>query len=476
MRFLNHSIFLLFFLLSSFNINASTWLNKSSFELETNFQQLKKCNINIKIPSAYPLSFSKIYSQVLIDKENKNKEKCKKNIEFIVSYLEEEMIKTNGSLIIQSESPNFLLQNNFGRLTKNFNSAFLLKGYQDSLSYEINFSNVDGKYRFDESSINFYGENNLIFSVSRKNNWWSPSNELSLILSNQARPFPMISMENNQSQFLPFLSFLGPINYKLFLGKLESDRHIPNAKILGFRMDFFPNNKFQWSFFRTAQFGGRGRPENLETLFNLTIGRDNIGESGINFSNEPGNQLAGVDFKISLDKDFRYQFFSQIVGEDEAGYLPSRVMYLFGFSYQDIIRNAPLKITIEHSDTESSSKIINYSYSHFIYKDGYRYYKKPLGASVDADSKITLLTFHRNVLKGNFYLRFFNSKINKNNNVKNVWGPEPFQVDGLEISRNYEFNRNYDLSLKYFFHKKKYESFTLDEEKIVISFKRNFIF
>ncbi len=55
--------------------------------------------------------------------------------------------------------------------------------------------------------------------------------------------------------------------------------------------------------------------------------RDNTGTD-----NEPGNQLAGFDFKFKLEPTLGWpvSFYGQMIGEDEAGGLPSANMYTGG--------------------------------------------------------------------------------------------------------------------------------------------------
>ena len=85
-----------------------------------------------------------------------------------------------------------------------------------------------------------------------------------------------IIFENNLPAETPIFKFLGSFNYKFFLGTLESKREIPRAKIIGARVDFYPSDNFNISFSRTAQFGGKNRPDDLKTMLNIIIGRDNI--------------------------------------------------------------------------------------------------------------------------------------------------------------------------------------------------------
>ncbi|WP_228745664.1 capsule assembly Wzi family protein, partial [Klebsiella pneumoniae] len=48
--------------------------------------------------------------------------------------------------------------------------------------------------------------------------------------------------------------------------------------------------------------------------------------------NEPGNQLAGFDFKFKLEPTLGWpvSLYGQMIGEDEAGFLPSANTFLGG--------------------------------------------------------------------------------------------------------------------------------------------------
>lgn len=73
--------------------------------------------------------------------------------------------------------------------------------------------------------------------------------------------------------------------------------------------------------------GGEGRPQSLSSFWDGFTGKDNTGTD-----NEPGNQLAGFDFKFKLEPTLGWpvSFYGQMIGEDESGYLPSANMFLGG--------------------------------------------------------------------------------------------------------------------------------------------------
>ena len=132
-------------------------------------------------------------------------------------------------------------------------------------------------------------------------------------------------------------------------------------------------DNFNFSVFRTAQWGGENRPQDANS-FNMLIGRENRGDSGIDFNNDPGNQLAGIDFTYNhINSRRNIKIYSQIAGEDEAGFLPSKQFLYYWvfkpFPFENNIRNI-----LEYTNTYSGKD--NYTYAHGVYKDGYRFYGK----------------------------------------------------------------------------------------------------
>ena len=149
--------------------------------------------------------------------------------------------------------------------------------------------------------------------------------------------------------------------------QLEKNRHVPKTKLIGVYISFKPHPKFDFSLFRTGQIGGRGRPENLETLWNFAIGRDNRGDDGNTANNEPGNQLAGGDFTLRMLKKSNLEIFGQIVGEDESNLIPTKTIYNLGLSYKLDFLEKNNKIILEHTDTEVNSTYQGVRIQHYAY-------------------------------------------------------------------------------------------------------------
>jgi hypothetical protein len=72
--------------------------------------------------------------------------------------------------------------------------------------------------------------------------------------------------------------------------------------------------------------GGKGRPENYASLRDALFGQDNTG----NQKSDPGDQLGGIDFRVHLASlfDIPVSVYGQVVGDDEAGFLPSHNTWL----------------------------------------------------------------------------------------------------------------------------------------------------
>ncbi len=148
---------------------------------------------------------------------------------------------------------------------------------------------------------------------------------------------------------------------------------------------------------RTAQWDGEGRPENLSSLVDMVLGYDNCGSGGIDAcgtanSNEPGNQLGAIDFRWTLPTEHTMSVYLQFMGEDDAGYMPSRKIHLFGFTSEVVVWIIPIKYYVEYSDTTTNfGAIYNVTYNHSIYHTGYRYHGRSIGSSYDNDTESFVL-------------------------------------------------------------------------------------
>ncbi|REE79670.1 capsule assembly Wzi family protein [Pantoea ananatis] len=288
--------------------------------------------------------------------------------------------------------------------------------------------------------------------------WWGPGQDGSLILSDASRPVTGFSMQRTLTNppETEFLKWTGPWQYQLSFGQLSQYKSVPEAMLMGARIIFSPANTFDIGFSRVIQWGGKGRPFSWGTFWEAVAGKDNTGTV-----NEPGNQLAGIDFKIRLEPltGRPLSFYGQIVGEDEAGYLPSANMFLAGLEGHLNFSNKALSWYLEAYDTRTNFGRKNYSYRHHIYQDGYYHQGFPLGAALGGDAQLLTAGIEwviNDELR--WKLRGSHAKVNPTNQKINKAYPEKDTLKSLQIDVNYEANFTYGFNLAAWFTNSKAKS------------------
>ncbi len=269
----------------------------------------------------------------------------------------------------------------------------------DRVNVEINGQIVDesgdNDYRLDDSMLGVVAGNWSV-AASTQQRWWGPAWDGSLILSNNARPIPSLVIDRVFTD--PFktrwLAWLGPWDLNVMFGQLESDRVIPNAQFFGMRFNFRPLKSLEIGLSRSAQWCGDGRPCDAGTFVDLFLGRDNRGDESVDIENEPGNQLAGFDFRWTpVVFGQPVAFYGQFIGEDEAGGFPSRYIGQIGGEWSGYLaKRWSARVFAEFSGTAcqfyESSELFNCAYNHGIYSTGYRYRGRSIGHPADNDARI----------------------------------------------------------------------------------------
>jgi hypothetical protein len=190
-----------------------------------------------------------------------------------------------------------------------------------------------------------------------------------------------------------WLRWLGPWDLSVMFGQFEKERAIPNAKFFGLRFNFRPLPSLEIGLSRTAQWCGDGRPCDADTFWNLLIGRDNRGGEGIDISNEPGNQLAGIDLRWTTQLfGVPMALYAQATAEDEAGGFPSRYLGLGGIELSGYLRDRwSYRWFAELAGTSCDvikEDIYNCAYNHGIYTTGYRHRGRTVGHGADNDAML----------------------------------------------------------------------------------------
>jgi len=241
---------------------------------------------------------------------------------------------------------------------------------------------------------------NFMISAGYMERWWGPGWDGSLILSTNARPIPSLTLERNYTD--PFkskwLSWIGTWRASIALGEAEShDVAVANVKFLAARVNFKPRPWLEFGLTRTAQFCGGDTECDWSTFWDMLLGRDNqVEEDGTPSEEQPGNQMAGYDMRLrSPWRALPMTFYTQWIGEDEAGGLPSKFIGQFGLETWGSMRAGGWRLRAEYSDTACNfsreQPEFGVAYRNSNYPQGYAYRGRIIGHSMDNDSRVYTL-------------------------------------------------------------------------------------
>lgn len=263
---------------------------------------------------------------------------------------------------------------------------------------------------------------NWVFGAGAIDRWWGPGWQSSLILSSNARPLPSVWLNRKDASApeSPWLNWVGPWQLTVFAGQYEKEREVPEAKLIGMRLNMRPLNGLELGFSRAIMFGGEGRPEGASTIWNALIGKDN----GQLEEDDPGNQLASIDARYGFALGQQSMgVYGQMMGEDEAGAFPARKSWLLGTDWTSQLLSGDQQWFVEYANTLADdfmgTAMPNITYDHSRYKSGYRYQGRTMGASFSGDAEaVTLGGFHffddgRNLSASLSYVEFNKDGISK---------------------------------------------------------------
>jgi len=390
---------------------ASPWTNTQDVRLRLALQQLNDSGVTNIPMTSWPIHWANVERSLKSPNIDKTARDLSQSVQTSLRYVHAELAKTR-KIPSRSLKENTQIGLALGSTTGLFKSYGDNSNQQqdatieasthwqnDTVAIGINvqyLSNAEDhkRFRLDGSYVAMTIDN-WGLSLGATNRWWGPGWQSSLILSNNARPIPAITLSRivSHAPQSAWFSWIGPWHFSSFLGQLEGSRFIPEAKLLGLRFSFKPLLSLELGFSRAAQWGGVGRPESLVELGKVLIGKDEnvIGGEG------PGNQLGGFDARYSWAMNtLAMAGYGQLIGEDEAGLLPSKYIYLVGLEVFGIaIDHNFLGLFLEYSDT-MSGRIVqnerpNVAYGHSVYQSGYRYNNRAIGSTYDNDSRSVTL-------------------------------------------------------------------------------------
>jgi len=315
--------------------------------------------------------------------------------------------------------------NNFGRNLsdgRNFNTTFdgklqigdfLSFYYQPEFSWDKDRSR--GRLLSGYGKLTFW---NVELLAGLDSIWWGPGFNGASLISNNARPFPMIKLSSAESFRLPWLlRLLGPTKVVTFLGQLEEDRDFPHARLGGFRASIAPFPWLESGMSVLYQFGGRGRPSpRFSDIPTILSGKGDIGARGGGGRGRlDNNGLFAYDVTVripNVNRILPFPFAEDL--EMYVDYGSDDMSFRFGFfPFPDLeevalVAGIYLSNLFRWSMTDLRFEIGRFSeqtYVHKIYTDGLTFDGRVIGHHSGTDSRNLFLRLTR-WLTDNLYLGF----------------------------------------------------------------------
>jgi hypothetical protein len=159
--------------------------------------------------------------------------------------------------------------------------------------------------------------NNVQFSVGEQSQWLGPSEAGSLLMSDNAAPFPAFRIDDISPHKIPGLSkILGPSRSEFFIGQLSGQQWefctVPSCQtypgypgvvgpnispqpfIQGGKISFQPTPNFEFGMGYTAMFGGPGLPVTFGNFFRTFYAHSSTA------ANNPGKRTSAADFTYRI--------------------------------------------------------------------------------------------------------------------------------------------------------------------------------
>ena len=140
-------------------------------------------------------------------------------------------------------------------------------------------------------------------------------------------------------------------------------------------------------------------------------------------------------------------FYMQAIGEDEAGFLPSRYMAMLGIETSGYIKNRwSYRWYAEWAgvscDIFKSEQGFGCAYNHGIYETGYRYRGRVVGHPAESDARIVSTGF---VLVSNsdtqWHALIRTGDLNRGGAARNTLTPIPLELNSIDLTHSRSLGR-----------------------------------
>jgi len=318
---------------------------------------------------------------------------------------------------------------------KNWAAKLRVNGLVSPMTGTQSTFNIQGSY------VATTGFGQLLYA-GQVAHWWGPGQDGSLIWGNSATAIPGIGLQR-ALQSRPensWLSWVGPWGYDLFIGQLQHDSAIPHARVLNMRLFARPLRGLEIGASRFIQWGGQGRRNSLSAIWDALVGNSNdLGRTA-----DPGNELAGFDVRYTFPFNGNpITLYLQMVGEDEAGALPSKYLAQVGAQYKHMAGSSRIQWHVEAADTMAQrmfglrSGLPGLAYSHTVYRSGLYHDGLPIAHPIGGSGKLYSagVTFIPSDYKNysQYSFRILKAEVNPNNEQINQAFPRRNSWYGGEV-------------------------------------------
>lgn len=258
-------------------------------------------------------------------------------------------------------------------------------------------SRVDGqqgRFALDGSYVSGRIDNWLVYG-GLVDQWFGPGWNSSLILSNNARPFPKIGiMRDDPHAFeTPWLSWFGPWQINLFGGVLDDPRVASDPVYIALRVSIMPVTGLELALTRDLMACGSGHKCDPATSF-------------FHFDNSDANPNNDADAS-TIEAKYTHAIgpvlvspYAQFYNRDTGPFVHSFTSHLYGTSFAGPFgdQGSRWRFTAEYTDSLPSldflggGNLYGPAYNSYRYPgDGLRFDGRALGFSLDSDSKLLSL-------------------------------------------------------------------------------------
>ena len=271
----------------------------------------------------------------------------------------------------------------------NLGGQLTLSAVGDSLTPDAPQGSLDGSYVVARLG-------NTAVAAGAVDRWWGPGFLTSPILSTAATPIAGVIVRRAEDSVpqSEWLRWIGRWGYEISAGRLA--HYDPRGtRTIGLRFYTKPWPNVEIGVSRSILWAGAGRPHDWVAFRDALRGRSNVDDPSQKYE-DPSDEIAGSDLRIAATDAWGGTWVGSLhlVGEDEAGSLPTKLFGSFGLQRKAAVGGQRLDWTFEATDTMPShlfglrSANPPPAYQHSVYQQGYYQGQLPIGAAIGGGGEL----------------------------------------------------------------------------------------